>query len=142
MIEDIVQIRPETRKNYHTEKLEFATPVTSPKQKAQHFFQWGMIHHAKGKPAEAYKYYEKAINHHKNPLYIKQMGLLHHEMGYFKDALKYLRLALAIEKQILNENATREKHLEKPNYTAHLPISYSEKSYSGQIPSYSMDLTK
>ena len=100
MLEDIVQIRPQSRKSYYTGDLEFATPVANPKGKARHFFQWGLIYHAKGKPAEAYKYYEKAIIHHKRPLYLKQMGILHHEMGYFKDALKYLRTAHNIEKEI------------------------------------------
>ncbi len=100
MIEDIVTISPETKRNYYTEKFEFAYPVRKPREKAKYFFQWGLIYHAKGKPAEAYKYYEKAIIYHRFPLYLKQMGVLHHEMGYFKDALKYLRAAHQIEQEL------------------------------------------
>jgi len=109
MIEDPVIIRPESKqRNYYTDKFEFATPVSNPKEKARHFFEWGIIFHARGKPAEAYKYYEKAIIHHRFPLYLKQMGILHHEMGYYRDALRYLRSALDIEKEIKKEKELEE----------------------------------
>src|SRR6056297_2250043 len=106
MIEDPVIIRPESKqRNYYTDKFEFATPVSNPKEKARHFFEWGIIFHARGKPAEAYKYYEKAIIHHRLPLYLRQMALLHHEMGYFREALKYMRTAFDLEEANL-----RKKH--------------------------------
>jgi tetratricopeptide (TPR) repeat protein len=117
MIEDIVTIRPETKRNYYTEKLEFAFPVKKPREKAKYFFQWGLIYHAKGKPAEAYKYYEKALVYHKFPLYLKQMGILHHEMGYFKDALKYLRAAHKIEQDIQEEKQRKILQHKKETHT-------------------------
>jgi tetratricopeptide (TPR) repeat protein len=130
MIEDIITIRPQTRKNYYTSKLEFATPVVKPKEKAHHYFQWGLIWHGKGKPAEAYKYYEKAIIFHKNPLYLKQMGILHHEMGYFKDALKYLQSAFELEQEIQmqEEQEIIHKQQERQTKTAELAYTYTTSS--------------
>ena len=98
MLQDILKITPQTQQNYYPNRYEFATPVVHPRAKAWHFFQWALIFHARKKPAEAYKYYEKALTHHKRPLYLRQMALLHHEMGYFRDATQYLRTALDIEK--------------------------------------------
>lgn len=131
MIEDPVKIRPESRqKNYYTDKFEFATPVINPKQKAEHFFHWGLVFHAKGKPAEAYKYYEKSMIHHQLPLYFKQMGILHHEMGYFRDALKYLRTAVNIEREMnqLKEKEETEKEQEAMDYSAALQINFYNES--------------
>ncbi|MFO8235157.1 MAG: tetratricopeptide repeat protein [Bacteroidales bacterium] len=108
MIQDIIKIRPETKQNYYTGKTEFATPVVKPKEKAKYYFNWGLVFHARGKPAEAYKYYEKAITFNALPLYIKQMGILHHEMGYFNDAFRYLRKAFAIEKELTLRNKEEE----------------------------------
>lgn len=98
MLQDIIKIAPQSKKNYYPGRYEFATPVVHPQTKAWHFFQWALIFHARKKPAEAYKYYEKALIHHKRPLYLRQMALLHHEMGYFRDASQYLHTALEIEK--------------------------------------------
>jgi len=109
MLEDIIKISPQTNRNYYTSIFEFAVPVKHPKEKAAQYFKWGLVFHAKGKPAEAYKWYEKAIFLHKNPFYLKQMGILHHEMGYMKDALNYIRTAVNIEKEIQQKEAAKEK---------------------------------
>jgi len=109
MLEDIIKIQPQTSQNYYTDSLEFAIPVKKPKEKASHYFKWGLVFHAKGKPAEAYKWYEQAIFLHKSPFYLKQMGILHHEMGYLKDAFKYIRIAVEIEKEIQQEKEAEEK---------------------------------
>lgn len=103
MLQDLIRIRPQSQKNYHAQWFELATVVSNPKAKAQHYFQWALIHHARKKPAEAYKYYERAIQHHRHPLYIRQMALLHHEMGFFRDALKYLRTAFELEHAALQK---------------------------------------
>lgn len=116
MIQDIIKIRPQTQKNYYTGKMECATPVVKPIEKAKHYFRWGIVFHARGKAAEAYKYYEKAIIYDASPLYIKQMGILHHEMGYFDDAIKYLRRAFEIEKDMNNSKKVLLKE-ENPLYT-------------------------
>lgn len=118
MLEDIVKIKPQTRKTYHAGSLEFATPVENPKEKARYYYQWGILFHARNKPAEAYKYYEKAIVYHKHPDYLKQMGLLHHEMGYLKDALKYFRVALGIEKAQMIQEAQKMAKQEAASETS------------------------
>ena len=107
MLEDIIKIQPQTEKNYYADSLEFAVPVKNPKEKAAHYFKWGLVSHAKGKPAEAYKWYEQALFLDKKPLYLKQMGILHHEMGYLKDAFKYIRIAVKIEKDIQKEKESQ-----------------------------------
>ncbi|GEM_PF-1578083 len=99
MLQDIIRIKPQSQTNYQPEWYEFATPVVQPRSKAQHYFKWALIFHARRQAAEAYKYYEKAIIHHKKPLYLRQMALLHHEMGYLRDAMKYMRTALDLEKR-------------------------------------------
>lgn len=114
MLQDLIRIKPQSQRNYHTRWFELATPVHSPKAKARHYFQWALIHHARKKPAEAYKYYEKAIIHHRHPLYLRQMALLHHEMGYFRDALKYMRTAFNLE-----EAALRRKQQEIQEQKTH-----------------------
>ena len=103
MLQDLIRIKPQSQRNYHTQWFELATVVCNPKAKAQHYFQWALIHHARKKPAEAYKYYEKAIQHHRHPLYLRQMALLHHEMGYYRDAVKYMRTASELEHAALQK---------------------------------------
>ena len=129
MLQDLIKIKPETKRNYHTGKYEFATPVIKPHEKAKYYFQWGLIFHAKRKPAEAYKYYERAIFHHKKPIYLKQMAILHHEMGYLREALKYIRIAVNVEKQEQNRQERKKKMLQEKNLTAVLPFRY-KTSYS------------
>ena len=144
MIEDPIKIRPESRqKNYYVDKFEFATPVTHPKEKARKFFEWGLVYHARGKPAEAYKNYEKALIHHRLPLYLKQMGILHHEMGYYRDALKYLRSAVNIEKEmyIQKEKEESQRQEESVDYSAQTQIAFSEDSSNRIIYRYSADST-
>jgi len=128
MLQDLIRIKPQAQSNYHTQWYEMATPVQNPKAKAQHYFQWALIHHARKKPAEAYKYYEKAIIHHRNPLYIKQMALLHHEMGYFSDALKYLRTAFDLEQAALKKKQKQMKEQKKQAVTSTLggSMAYTE----------------
>ena len=109
MLEDIVKIQPQTDRNYYADTFEFAIPIKHPKEKAAQYFKWGLIFHAKGKPAEAYKWYEKALFLHKNPFYLKQMGILHHEMGYLKDALNYIRTAIEIEKETQKQETVKEQ---------------------------------
>jgi tetratricopeptide (TPR) repeat protein len=109
MLEDIVKIQPQTDRNYYADSFEFAVPIKHPKEKAAQYFKWGLVFHAKGKPAEAYKWYEKALFLHKNPFYLKQMGILHHEMGYLKDALFYIRTAVDIEREIQQQEAVKEQ---------------------------------
>ena len=136
MLEDIVKIKPQTKKTYHAGSLEFATPVENPKEKARYYFQWGILFHARGKPAEAYKYYEKAIFYHKYPDYLKQMGLLHHEMGYLKDALKYFRVALDIEKtQMIRKAREKAKREENRQTTMHVPV-FDHSSFTSDSPGY------
>ncbi len=125
MLQDLIKIKPQTKRNYYTDKYEFATPVRKPREKAKYYFQWAMIFHAKRKPAEAYKYYEKAIFHHKKPVYLKQMAILHHEMGYLKEALNYIRVAVDIEKQEQREKERREKALQEKDFSARLPFRYN-----------------
>ncbi|MFP4047543.1 MAG: hypothetical protein ACLFPH_09805 [Bacteroidales bacterium] len=126
MIQDIIKIRPQTQQNYYTGDMECATPVIKPKEKAKHYFRWGLVFHARGKAAEAYKYYEKAIIYHASPLYIKQMGILHHEMGYFDDAIKYLRSAFDIERT-LNHNKKSQHQEENQPYTSYSSESSQEE---------------
>jgi tetratricopeptide (TPR) repeat protein len=109
MLEDIVKIQPQTDRNYYADSFEFAIPIKHPKEKAAQYFKWGLVFHAKGKPAEAYKWYEKALFLHKNPFYLKQMGILHHEMGYLKDALNYIRTAIEIEKETQKQEAAKKQ---------------------------------
>jgi tetratricopeptide (TPR) repeat protein len=120
MLQDLIKINPQSRRNYHTGRFELATPVVKPKEKAKYYFQWALMFHARNKPAEAYKYYEKAILHNKNPLYLKQMAILHHEMGYLRDALKYIRTALDIEKkeQIARKEEKQKQIRKAQNSTA------------------------
>jgi len=131
MLQDLIKIKPQTKRNYYTGKYEFATAVPKPIERARYFFRWGMIFHAQRKPAQAYKYYEKAIFHNKKPLYLKQMAILHHEMNYPKEALEYMRVALDIEKQEQMEKERVLSRLQAPNYSAFLPFKYqSHKSQS------------
>ncbi|MFP4621638.1 MAG: hypothetical protein ACLFM7_10020 [Bacteroidales bacterium] len=131
MLQDLIKIKPETKRNYYTGKYEFATPVKKPHEKAKYYFQWGLIFHAQKKPAEAYKYYEKALFHHRRPVYLKQMAILHHEMGYLREALKYIRIAVDIEKQEQKEKEKRIRKLQEKNFTGVLPFRYkSSYSYS------------
>jgi len=125
MLQDLIKIKPETKRNYYTGKYEFATPVKKPRERARYYFQWGLIFHAKRKPAEAYKYYEKAIFHHKKPVYLKQMAILHHEMGYLREALDYIRIALDIEKQEQNKKERRRSMLQEKDFSAVLPFRYN-----------------
>lgn len=129
MLQDLIKIKPETKRNYYTGKYEFATPVQKPKERSKYYFQWGLIFHAKRKPAEAYKYYEKAISHHKLPIYLKQMAILHHEMGFLREALQYIRIAVDIEKQEQKEKEKKESILQKRDFSAMLSFSY-KTSYS------------
>ena len=128
MLQDLIRIKPQSRKNYYPARYEFATPVTNPRNKAWHFFQWALIFHARKKPAEAYKYYEKAIQHHKRPVYLRQMALLHHEMGYLRDALLYMRSALDIEKSEYLKKLRQEKQQREHarSYSAPCFFSYTE----------------
>jgi tetratricopeptide (TPR) repeat protein len=126
MLQDLIKIKPQSQKTYHSEWYEFATPVSHPKTKARQYFQWALIFHAREKPAEAYKYYEKAIIHHKRPLYLRQMALLHHEMGYFKDAIAYMRSALDIERAEYMTRQRQAAERQKPSKT--LPVPSFEKT--------------
>ncbi|HKL38218.1 MAG TPA: tetratricopeptide repeat protein [Bacteroidales bacterium] len=150
MLQDIIKISPRIQKNYYAGRYEFATPVVHPRAKAWHFFQWALIFHARKKPAEAYKYYEKALIHHKRPLYLRQMALLHHEMGYFRDATSYLRSALEIEKKEYRKRKQEAEEKErqattttgsprqskKPVYTRSLHFHYHQ-DHSIDNPAFS-----
>ena len=127
MLQDLIKIQPQAQKNYHPARYEFATPVKNPQAIAWQYFQWALISHARKKPAEAYKYYEKAIMHHKRPVYLRQMALLHHEMGYFREALDYLRLALDLEKREYLEKITQQQQLrrDRVDYSGDLPVHYT-----------------
>ena len=140
MLQDLIKIKPQTKRNYYTGKYEFATPVKKPREKAKYYFQWAMIFHAKRKPAEAYKYYEKAIFHHKKPVYLKQMAILHHEMGYLKEALDYIRIAVDIEKQNQRAKERRAKALQEKDFSLVTPFTYIT-SYSQSSQSFAT-LTK
>jgi tetratricopeptide (TPR) repeat protein len=135
MLQDIIKIAPQNKKNYHPGRYELATPVVQPRAKAWHFFQWAMIFHARKKPAEAYKYYEKALIHHKRPLYLRQMAVLHHEMGYFRDASQYLQTALEIER---TEYLRRQQEAEEQKRRATTHTGYPH--FSGK-PVYSHSLS-
>jgi tetratricopeptide (TPR) repeat protein len=140
MLQDLIKIKPQSKKNYYTSRYEFATAVKKPREKAKYYFQWAMIFHAKRKPAEAYKYYEKAILHHKRPVYLKQMAILHHEMGYLKEALAYIRIAVDIEKQEQRAKERRVKALQEKNFSTVMPFTYIT-SYSQSSQSFAA-LTK
>jgi len=128
MLEDIVKIQPQTDRNYYADTFEFAVPIKHPKEKAAQYFKWGLVFHAKGKPAEAYKWYEKALFLHKNPFYLKQMGILHHEMGYLKDALYYIRTAVDIEREIQQQEAVKEQEQNQFNQPEFIASGSSSNS--------------
>lgn len=127
MLQDLIRIKPQSQRNYHTRWYELATPVRNPKAKARHYFQWALIHHARKKPAEAYKYYERAIVHHRHPLYLRQMALLHHEMGYFRDALRYMRTAFNLEEAALRrkQKEIQERKARRDTRTLEGSVSYT-----------------
>lgn len=139
MLEDIIKIQPQTDKNYYAGSLEFAVPVKNPKEKAAHYFKWGLVFHAKGKPAEAYKWYEQALFLDKKPLYLKQMGILHHEMGYLKDAFKYIRTAVEIEKDIQKEKVAEaaRKNEDPGMYQTDVTTPFSSDEHNGFVYHYS-----
>ena len=132
MLQDLIRIKPQTQSNYHTQWYEVATPVRNPKAKAKHYFQWAVIHHARKKPAEAYKNYEKAIIHHRHPLYLRQMALLHHEMGYFREALKYMRTAFDLEEASMRrkQRQIRQQKAQAETSTLEGAVAY-DTDYSG-----------
>ena len=134
MLEDIIQIQPRKDRNYYAGTLEFAVPVKHPKEKAHHFFRWGILCHARGKPAEAYKWYEKALILDRNPYYLKQMGILHHEMGYLKDALKYIRTAVDMERKAHEERARQKA--QSAEYATHVASTNNGQENIGLVYHY------